>query len=170
MSEQPLVVVMGVSGAGKSTVGSALAGLLSVGFVDADALHPHANVAKMAAGTPLTDADRWPWLDLVGAALADASETGLVVACSALKRAYRDRMRAAASAVQFVHLEVPRTMLAERVTVRPGHFMPPSLLDSQLDTLEPLATDEAGMVVPAVAGVDATVDAIVARLSPRFRN
>jgi carbohydrate kinase (thermoresistant glucokinase family) len=164
MSEAPLVVVMGVSGAGKSTVGIALADLLTVRFVDADALHPPANVAKMAAGTSLTDADRWPWLDLVGAALADARESGLVVACSALKRAYRDRLRAAAPGVQFVHLDVPRTTLAERVMARPGHFMPPSLLDSQLDILEPLGPDEAGMVVPAVAGVDSTVEAIVARL------
>lgn len=164
MTEVPLVVVMGVSGAGKSTVGIALAGALGVRFVDADGLHPAANVAKMAAGTSLTDADRWPWLDLVGAALADARDSGLVVACSALKRAYRDRIRAASPGVRFVHLDVPRTMLAERVTVRPDHFMPPSLLDSQLDTLEPLAPDEAGMLVSAVTGVDATVDAVLARL------
>ena len=156
MSEQPLVVVMGVSGAGKSTVGSALAGLLSVGFVDADALHPHANVAKMAAGTPLTDADRWPWLDLVGAALADASETGLVVACSALKRAYRDAIRTAAPGVTFVHLTVPRAALDDRVTHRPGHFMPASLLDSQLDALEPLEADERGLAIESVGDVPST--------------
>ena len=164
MTEAPLVVVMGVSGAGKSTVGIALAGLLGVGFVDADALHPPANVAKMAAGTPLTDADRWPWLDRVGAALADARETGLVVACSALKRAYRDRIRAAAPAARFVHLDVPRAMLAKRVTARPDHFMPASLLDSQLETLEPLEPDELGLTVPAVGGIDTAASTIVALL------
>ena len=164
MTEAPLVVVMGVSGAGKSTVGIALAGLLGVGFMDADALHPPANVAKMAAGTPLTDADRWPWLDRVGAALADARETGLVVACSALKRAYRDRIRAAAPAARFVHLDVPRAMLAKRVTARPDHFMPASLLDSQLETLEPLEPDELGLTVPAVGGIDTAAGTIVALL------
>ena len=164
MTEAPLVVVMGVSGAGKSTVGIALAGLLGVGFVDADALHPPANVAKMAAGTPLTDADRWPWLDRVGAALADARETGLVVACSALKRAYRDRIRVVAPAVQFAHLTVPRSTLDARVAERPGHFMPASLLDSQLETLEPLEPDELGLTVPAVGGTETTAGTIVALL------
>ena len=156
MSERPLVVVMGVSGAGKSAVGIALAQLLEVRFVDADALHPPANVAKMAAGTPLTDADRWPWLDLVGEALVDASETGLVVACSALKRAYRDRIRAAAPAALFVHLTVPRPALDDRVANRPGHFMPASLLDSQLETLEPLGPDEAGCTLDSEGGVEPT--------------
>ena len=156
MTEAPLVVVMGVSGAGKSTVGIALAGLLGVRFVDADALHPPANVAKMAAGTPLTDPDRWPWLDLVGTALADARDTGLVVACSALKRAYRDRIRVAVPAVQFVHLIVPRPALNDRVAGRLDHFMPASLLDSQLETLEPLAADERGIAIESVGGVSTT--------------
>lgn len=151
-----LVVVMGVSGAGKSTVGLALADLLAVRFVDADSLHPAANVAKMAAGTPLTDADRWPWLDLVGQALADAADTGLVVACSALKRSYRDAIRAAAPGVRFVHLVVPRGVLGDRVANRPGHFMPATLVDSQLETLEPLAADEAGVVVDSDGGVGET--------------
>jgi carbohydrate kinase (thermoresistant glucokinase family) len=156
MSERPLVVVMGVSGAGKSTVGIALADLLGVRFVDADALHPPANVAKMAAGTPLTDADRWPWLDLVATTFMDANETGLVVACSALKRAYRDRIRAAAPAVLFMHLTVPRPALDARVAGRPDHFMPASLLDSQLETLEPLEPGEAGFALDSEGGVEAT--------------
>jgi carbohydrate kinase (thermoresistant glucokinase family) len=147
---------MGVSGAGKSTVGIALASLLGVGFVDADSLHPPANVEKMAAGTPLTDADRWPWLDLVGAALANARQTGLVVACSALKRVYRDAIQAAAPGVEFVHLVVPRSTLSERVALRPGHFMPVSLLDSQLETLEPLGADESGVTVDSEGGIEAT--------------
>ena len=164
MSEHPLLVVMGVSGAGKSTVGIALASLLHVDFVDADALHPEANVAKMAAGTPLTDADRWPWLDLVGAALADASETGLVVACSALKRSYRDAIRAAAPTTRFVHLTVPRAALTDRVARRADHFMPASLIDSQLETLEPLGPDEPGVTVPAVDGIETTAGTILALL------
>ena len=122
---------MGVSGSGKSSVGIAIAEKLGVNFTDADVLHPASNVAKMAAGTPLTDADRWPWLDLVGRALADAGDAGLVVACSALKRSYRDAIRAAAPSARFVHLVVPRTVLGDRVASRPGHFMPASLVDSE---------------------------------------
>lgn len=156
MSERRLIVVMGVSGAGKSAVGIALAELLGAEFRDADSLHPATNVAKMAAGTPLTDADRWPWLDLVGRALAGASDAGLVVACSALKRSYRDAIRAAAPTAEFVHLVVPRGVLGDRVANRPGHFMPVSLLDSQLETLEPLEPDEAGARVDSEGGVEAT--------------
>jgi carbohydrate kinase (thermoresistant glucokinase family) len=138
---------MGVSGSGKSTVGALLAAELNVPFVDADDLHPLANKAKMAAGTPLTDEDRWPWLALVGLALAQPTD-GVVVACSALKRGYRDAIRAAAPDARFVYLEVPASVLAERMHNRVGHFMPASLLDSQLATLEPLQADEAGMTVP----------------------
>lgn len=155
---------MGVSGAGKSTVGAALAQLLGAEFVDADSLHPASNVAKMAAGTPLTDDDRWPWLELVGRALAQAGGDGLVVACSALKRSYRDAIRAAAPGVEFVHLVVPRGVLGERVANRPGHFMPATLVDSQLDTLEPLAPDEPGVVVDSEGGVEATAARALAAL------
>jgi gluconokinase len=135
------VVVMGVSGAGKSEIGARLAEALGVPFVDGDDLHPAANVAKMAAGIPLDDEDRWPWLDLVGARLAEGPR---VVACSALKRTYRDRLRAAAPRTAFVEIDVDRVTLLERVQERPGHFMPASLLDSQLATLEPLGADETG--------------------------
>ena len=165
MSEKPLVVVMGVSGAGKSTVGIALAGLLELQFVDADDLHPPANVAKMAAGTPLTDADRWPWLALVGEALAAAASEGLVIACSALRRSYRDAIRVAAPTARFVHLAVPRPALDARVVNRPGHFMPASLLDSQLETLEPLEPDEAGFALDSEGGVDVTAERAYVKLS-----
>jgi len=135
---------MGPSGSGKSVVGAALAIRLGLPFIDADDLHPRENVAKMAAGTPLDDGDRMPWLDVVGAVLRDAG--GAVVACSALARRYRDRIRAAASDAVFVELRVPAGELTRRMTTR-EHFMPAGLLVSQLQTLEHLAADEAGVVV-----------------------
>jgi carbohydrate kinase (thermoresistant glucokinase family) len=156
---------MGVSGAGKSEVGAALAERLGTKFTDADSLHPQANVAKMSAGVPLTDEDRWPWLKLVGEELASADTDGIVVACSALRRIYRDAIRAAAPATEFIHLDVDLPALQTRVTSRAGHFMPSSLLASQLETLEPLASDEPGLRVTPLPGVDVTADRIVARLS-----
>lgn len=141
------VVLMGVSGCGKSTVGALAAARCGAAFVDGDDLHPPGNVAKMAAGQPLDDDDRAPWLDRVGAVLA-AAERPLLVACSALRRRYRDRIRAAAGGpVLFVHLDGPRAVLAARLAGRQGHFMPPGLLDSQLATLEALGPDEAGVRV-----------------------
>lgn len=137
------VVVMGVSGSGKTTVGERLAARLGLRFVDADALHPAANVEKMRAGVPLTDDDRWPWLDAVGAVLAEGS---VVVACSALRRAYRDRLRAVAP-FDLVYLHGDPDLLAERIGHRSGHFMPATLLQSQLDTLE--VPDEAEHAVRA---------------------
>jgi carbohydrate kinase (thermoresistant glucokinase family) len=155
----PRIVVMGVSGSGKSTVGVALATRLGVPFVDGDDLHPDANKAKMAGGTPLEDADRWPWLALVGEALA-LSSTGLVLACSALKRSYRDAIRAKAPDTRFAYLRVPRAELAERIVQRPGHFMPVSLLDSQLATLEEPTEDEKAIVVAADESVEEAASAI----------
>ncbi len=146
----PRVVVMGPSGSGKTAVGAALAVDLGVRFVDADDLHPAANVAKMESGVPLDDDDRLPWLDTVGAALADAP--GLVMACSALARRYRDRIRAAAPDVRFVELRVSREELDRRMRTR-QHFMPAALLDSQLATLEHLEDDEPGVVVDNDGGI-----------------
>lgn len=159
----PLVVVMGVSGSGKSTVGVALARRLGVAFADADDLHPRANIAKMTAGVPLDDADRWPWLDLVGGWLAEHDREGGVVSCSALRRSYRDRLRRHAPRSRFVHLDGPREVIARRQADRAGHFMPASLLDSQLATLEPLGPDEDGVVLDLGQGVDALVQAYVDR-------
>lgn len=162
----PLVVVMGVSGSGKSTTGVLIADQLGVPFIDADTLHPLDNVRKMAAGTPLEDADRWPWLALVGKALADASETGLVMACSALKRVYREAILAEAPGVRFVLLHGTRDVLSRRMEGRTDHFMPTSLLDSQFALLEELDADEPGFVVDVDATVDEIVTEAVAGLSP----
>jgi gluconokinase len=140
----PLLVVMGVSGSGKTTVGELLADRLGVPFADADNLHPEANIAKMAAGHPLTDDDRWPWLERVGTVLAAARSTGMVMACSALKRSYRAAILAEEPVARFIDLEGSHALLESRVDHRVGHFMPPSLLDSQLATLEPLGADEPG--------------------------
>lgn len=161
MTERP-IVVMGVAGSGKTVVGQALAARLGRRFVDADDLHPAANVEKMRRGEPLNDDDRAPWLDTVGATLAEPSAP--VVACSALKRAYRDRLRAAAPGLRFVHLHGDRALIADRMAAREDHFMPLSLLDDQLSTLEPLDDDEAAVVVRIDQPVDAIVDEAAARL------
>lgn len=160
MSEPAPVVVMGVSGSGKSTVGAALARRLRVPFVDADTMHPAANIAKMAAGEPLDDDDRYPWLERVGDWLA-AHRDGGVVSCSALKRAYRDQLRAHCPGVEFLHLTGSAELIAGRLAARTEHFMPLALLRSQLNTLEPLDTDEAGSTVDIGPDVDAIVDAVV---------
>lgn len=161
LGEHPRVVVMGVSGSGKSTIGALIAADLGLPFLDGDALHPIENVRKMAGGTPLNDADRAPWLRAVGRALADADD-GLVIACSALKRAYRDLIAAEAPGAVFVHLAGTRAVLAARMEGRTDHFMPTTLLDSQLATLEPLAADERGVTIDVAAPVDAVVQQAVA--------
>lgn len=157
-----LVVVMGVSGSGKSAVGAALAVALGLPYVDGDALHPPENVAKMHAGVPLADDDRWPWLDTVGEWLRAHAAGGGVVACSALRRSYRDRLLSHAPTARFAELDVPPDVLRARLAARTGHFMPASLLDSQLATLEPLAEDEPGVRVQ-VRG-EASVEENAARL------
>lgn len=164
MTRPPLLVVMGPSGSGKSTVGEALAQELGVPFVDADDLHPLTNVDKMAAGQPLTDDDRWPWLARVGETIAAASTTGIVVACSALRRAYREVILREAPDARFVELFGTRELLAQRLGAREGHFMPTTLLDSQLRTLEPLARDEDGIRVSVEGSPQQIVAEIVAAL------
>jgi gluconokinase len=154
------LVVMGVSGSGKSTVGAALAQRLRVPFADADDFHPAANIAKMSAGHALDDHDRHPWLEAVGEWLA-AHPDGAVMGCSALKRKYRDQLRDHAPDVGFVMLEGSREVIERRQASRPGHFMPPSLLTSQFATLEPLEPDEAGVVIDVDQSVDAIVEAYV---------
>nr|WP_218023370.1 gluconokinase [Nocardia altamirensis] len=158
----PLVVVMGVSGSGKSTVGTLLAAALGVEYAEGDDFHPPANVAKMAAGIPLDDADRAPWLDTVAAWLGDRADRGGVVTCSALKHAYRDRLRTAAPTAFFVHMAASRAELAHRLADRRGHFMPASLLDSQLAALEPLSEDERGTTVDATRPPEELVHAAAA--------
>jgi gluconokinase len=155
------LVVMGVSGSGKSTVGAALAQRLRVPFADADDFHPAANIAKMTAGHALDDEDRRPWLDALGNWLASHPD-GAVLSCSALKRAYRDRLRDFCPDLEFVHLHGERAVIERRQSSRPGHFMPASLLDSQFATLEPLAADERGLLVDVDQSVDAIVTAYLA--------
>jgi carbohydrate kinase (thermoresistant glucokinase family) len=134
---------MGVSGSGKSTVGALLAEDLGGEYLDGDVLHPQANIDKMAAGIPLTDEDREPWLRIIGERMAEADGV-MVIGCSALRRRYRDLIRHAAPDTRFVHLVGSREVLGDRMKTRPGHFMPPSLLDSQIATLEDLEPDETG--------------------------
>ena len=143
------IVVMGVSGCGKSTVAAAMAAELGLTMVDGDDLHLPASVEKMRAGIALEDADRWPWLDRIGRLLAQPAEepsAGLVVACSALKRAYRERIRSMAAPLQFVFLDGPAELIERRMAMRTGHYMNPTLLDSQLRALERPDADEHDIV------------------------
>ncbi len=155
------IIVMGVSGCGKSSVGADLAARLGLPFIEGDVLHPKANVDKMAAGTPLTDEDRWPWLTIIGETMAGAlaKGQGIVVSCSALKKIYRDHLRKAAGGrLAFVYLEGSLALLSARMSARTGHFMPPALLESQLATLE-VPTGEPGVVT---ISIDHPVGSIVA--------
>lgn len=159
-----IIVVMGVASSGKSTIGAALAKRLAAPFLDGDGYHPPANVEKMRSGTPLTDADRWPWLERLSLALKEAAAgRGLAIgACSALKRAYRDYMtKIAGEPILFVYLEGTKDVIAARIAARQHEFMPPSLLDSQFATLEEPATDENALPVPVTEPVDAIVGRIV---------
>ncbi|MCY7379227.1 MAG: gluconokinase [Gemmatimonadaceae bacterium] len=158
-------VVMGVSGAGKSVIGSAFAESLGVDFVEGDRFHPARNIERMSAGIPLTDDDRAGWLGALAARLARSNSmgTGLVMTCSALKRAYRDVLRAGTPDLRIVYLRGPQHLLAERLAGRAGHFMPQSLLESQLDTLEPPADDEDAWVYDIARSPEAIVSDLVAR-------
>jgi gluconokinase len=160
------VLVMGVCGCGKSTVGQQLARELGAAFIEGDAFHSAANVAKMAAGTPLTDEDREGWLQSLAAQLAQArtERRSVVLACSALKRRYRDTLRNGAPALRIVHLTGSRALLTERMAARSGHYMPPALLDSQLATLEAPKPDEQAITVDIAASTEQQVRAALAQL------
>ncbi|MEU2157885.1 gluconokinase [Streptomyces sp. NPDC019396] len=147
MSNAPVVVVMGVAGTGKTTIAPLVAAHLGVPYAEGDDFHPQANIARMSAGIPLDDADRLPWLDAIGRWAAGRAGRGGVVSCSALRRSYRDRLRAAAPGVVFLHLSGDRALIERRMAERAGHFMPTALLDSQFATLEPLEQDESGVTV-----------------------
>lgn len=151
-------VIMGVSGSGKTSVGEALSAHLGAPYIDGDALHPPANIAKMSAGIPLTDDDRWPWLEQVGETLRRTPGT-VLIGCSALKRRYRDRIReSAGTPVTFLYLQGEKSLIAERMGRRTGHFMPATLLDSQFQALEPPEPGERAITVR----IDQPLEGIVA--------
>lgn len=161
MTNARAIVVMGVSGCGKTSVAEGLAATLPAAFIEGDGLHPAENVEKMSKGIPLDDADRWPWLDIIGRSLSDAlaQNKSIVISCSALKKTYRDRLRdAAGGTLAFVFLKGSRELLLGRMTARRNHFMPASLLDSQLATLED-PTAEPGVIT---VDIDAPIERIVA--------
>ncbi|PJN37102.1 gluconate kinase [Streptomyces sp. CB02959] len=164
MGSADVIVVMGVAGTGKTTIGPLAADALCVPYAEGDDFHPPANIAKMSAGIPLDDADRGPWLDAIGAWAHGRAGRGGVVSCSALKRAYRDRLRAAAPGVVFLHLAGDRALIEARMAERKGHFMPTALLDSQFATLEPLGPDEAGVVVDVSGTPEQIADRAAAAL------
>jgi len=159
--EKPLIVVMGVAGSGKTTIASGLAEKLGVPFVEGDSLHPAANVKKMAGGVPLTDEDRWPWLEAIGERMEVERVTGhgVVVSCSALRHVYRDCLRKKVhGTVHFILLDGSRELITDRMKQRKGHFMPPALLDSQFATLEKPTPDEHAVVLD----ISHTVPALLA--------
>lgn len=160
MSKQPkFVIVMGVSGSGKTTIAQGLADKLGWDFAEGDDFHPEANVEKMARGVALVDEDRWPWLRAIGSWMDEHERAGrsAVITCSALKRSYRDLLRDGRNAVRFCYIDVPAEELERRLVARSGHYMPPSLLPSQVATLQPLQDDEAGVVVHALGEPDQVV-------------
>lgn len=166
MEERQHLVVMGVAGSGKTTVAGLLARRLGWTSAEADEFHPASNVAKMAAGTPLTDDDRWPWLRAIALWIGDQDAAGRcsIVTCSALKRSYRDVLAAAPGRVRFVHLAGDPAVIAERMGHRTGHFMPAALLPSQFATLEPLQPDEDGVTVSVAADPEAVADEVLRAL------
>jgi len=160
------LIVMGVSGSGKSTIGEQLAERLSFSYEDGDKFHPAANVAKMKAGYPLTDEDRWPWLQAIANEIDRVCKAGqrAVIACSALKRTYRDVLVHGRTDVRIIFLEGNKGLIASRLAQRKGHFMPPGLLESQFKTLEPPGIGENSVTVSIDGSVEAIVDAIVRQL------
>jgi len=167
-SNRPAIVVMGVCGCGKSSFAQALAASFELVMVDGDDLHPKGSIAKMKRGQPLTDDDRWPWLDNVAATLGDFRQAplGIVIACSALKRVYRDRIRAGASEPRFVFLDASYELIASRMKVRQGHFMPQSLVESQFLALERPAAGESDVLrVPASLPLDVAMKMAINKLA-----
>lgn len=162
MASSPLVVVMGISGVGKSAVGHELADRFGIAYSDGDDFHSEANIAKMSAGTPLTDDDRWPWLEDIGTWLAQHDAAGGVISCSALRRVYRDVLTSAAPRTVFLHLTGDHDLIRSRMEGR-DHFMPLSLLESQEATLEPLQDDERGFAFDITPSPAEIVDAFIAR-------
>jgi gluconokinase len=162
------LIVMGVSGSGKSTIACNLAARLGWIFQDGDRFHPASNVAKMRAGHPLTDEDRWPWLQAIAEEIDRVCRAGghVVIACSALKRAYRDLLLHGRTDVRLVFLTGTQALIADRLAGRKDHFMPPQLLDSQFRALEPPEADENPLTVPIDASVEAIVEDIIRRLDP----
>jgi gluconokinase len=160
------IVAMGVSGSGKSTVAAKLVERLGWEFAEGDDFHPRANVEKMAAGHPLDDDDRWPWLRTLADWIGEHERAGrsVVVTCSALKRSYRDLLRKGHPSVWFAHVTADAELIRTRVEQRTGHYMPPSLLDSQLATLEPLQDDEPGASISGAGAPDAVVDELLSVL------
>jgi carbohydrate kinase (thermoresistant glucokinase family) len=159
-------LVMGVAGSGKSTVAAALHDRLGWPVAEGDDLHPADNIAKMSSGVPLTDEDRWPWLDLIAdwTAEQDGAGNSTIVTCSALRRVYRERLQKVPGRTIFIHLTGSQELLAARLAPRSGHFMPPSLLPSQFATLEPLETDEDGIAIGIDSPVDQIADLAIGRL------
>ncbi|MFK5635719.1 gluconokinase [Ornithinimicrobium sp. LYQ103] len=160
------LVVMGVSGTGKTTIAGALRDLLGWQFAEGDSYHPPENVTKMARGRPLMDEDRWPWLETLCQWTAERDAEGLptILTCSALKRSYRDVLRRGGEGTFFVHLVGDKGLLLERMQHRPGHFMPPTLLESQLDTLQDLGPDERGMLVDVANPPERVARMVLAQL------
>ena len=160
------LIVMGVSGSGKTTVGEQLAARIGWRYEDADSFHPPGNIAKMSAGQPLTDEDRWPWLRAIAAEIDRVAAAGerIVIGCSALRRVYRDVLVHGRDDVRIIYLDGTQEVIANRLGKRRGHFMPPGLLDSQFRTLEPPQADERPLTVSIDASVDAIVDDIVRQL------
>ncbi len=165
------LVIMGVSGSGKSTVAEMLAQRLGWTFSEADEFHPQSNIDKMTAGTPLNDEDRKPWLEAMRDWMAQMASDNIntVVTCSALKHSYRDTLRQATGTVYFIHLHGSEELLSQRMTTRSGHFMPPSLLPSQLETLEMLGDDEAGLTIDIANAPAEIVDKVLAGLNLNAR-
>lgn len=160
------LVIMGISGSGKTTIASALSDKLGWAYAEADEFHPPGNIRKMAAGTPLDDDDRWPWLDSIQRWMTESAGAGrsTIVTCSALKRAYRDVLARADGRVHFIHLLGNVQLISQRVATRQGHFMPASLLASQVDTLEPLHPDEPGLAVNNTGTPDEVAEYVIREL------